>query len=166
LTENIITGCTAALNRAALNLVRNPGDVELIYFHDWWLYLVVSAFGEVHADPEPTVLYRQHGGNAIGMGAGINRYVTILRFLRRESWVRIMFNQIENFRTIYATQLSTDKKSTFNIFLGSHKRRNQVRLVFSLRRFRQTWLSEFLFRTLLLCNFLGGRSGMSKSTEN
>ncbi len=98
LAENIVTGCTAALNPAAARLVTQYGDVSKIYFHDWWLYLVIAAFGRVVFDPEPRIPDRQHGNNAIGMGSGVGRYLAILRFVRRQSWTHIMFNQIENFR--------------------------------------------------------------------
>src|SRR5687767_4472450 len=70
LTENIITGCTAALNRPALELLQRAGVPDGVHFHDWWLYLVVSAFGSVVYDNQPALLYRQHGGNVIGHGAG------------------------------------------------------------------------------------------------
>lgn len=66
LTQNIATGCTVMLNRAATLLVAGsePPPVSL---HDWWSYLVVAAAGgQVVADDAATVLYRQHGRNAVG----------------------------------------------------------------------------------------------------
>ncbi len=66
LTQNIATGCTIMLNPAAAALVAGstPPPPTL---HDWWSYLVVAAAGgRIIADPEATVLYRQHGGNAVG----------------------------------------------------------------------------------------------------
>ncbi len=66
LTQNIATGCTIVLNGAAAALVagsRAPGGT----LHDWWCYLVVAgAGGVVQMDDTPLVLYRQHGGNAVG----------------------------------------------------------------------------------------------------
>ena len=66
LTQNIATGCTVMLNPAAQRLAarHEPPDGTL---HDWWAYLLVAAAGGVViADPEPTILYRQHGRNAVG----------------------------------------------------------------------------------------------------
>jgi len=77
MVENIATGCTVVLNRAARDLVVSrpwPGAV----LHDWWCYLVVSAFGRVIWDSEATLLYRQHGANAVGTGGGPAQ-----RFLRK-----------------------------------------------------------------------------------
>jgi hypothetical protein len=74
LTRNIATGCTVMLNPAAVRLLTAmrapPGTL-----HDWWAYLVVTAAGgDVVVDDEPTVLYRQHQTNAVGVK---------LSFLRR-----------------------------------------------------------------------------------
>lgn len=66
LVENIVTGCTAMLNRPALDLVRGR-PLPDVAFHDWWLYLAVTgAGGRVIFDPEPALRYRQHGGNVTG----------------------------------------------------------------------------------------------------
>ena len=67
LTQNIATGCTVMLNADAVRLIagtREPPDT----LHDWWAYLVVTAAGgRVLIDDEPTVLYRQHDRNAVGV---------------------------------------------------------------------------------------------------
>ena len=34
--------------------------------HDWWAYLVATAFGRVVYDKTPQVQYRQHAGNVAG----------------------------------------------------------------------------------------------------
>jgi hypothetical protein len=80
LTQNIATGCTVMLNADAVRLIaatRAPPDT----LHDWWAYLVVTAAGgRVLIDDEPTVLYRQHAGNAVGVPlSGLRRGITALR---------------------------------------------------------------------------------------
>ena len=70
LLQNIAAGNTILLNRAAMNLVRRCGMPD-IPAHDWWLYLLVSGCGgRVIHDPEPTLYYRQHGGNEVGVNRG------------------------------------------------------------------------------------------------
>ncbi len=64
LVQNVVTGCTVMMNRSLLNLVR-PVDGGVIG-HDWWLGLMASAFGEIIYLPQATMLYRQHGKNAVG----------------------------------------------------------------------------------------------------
>lgn len=166
LTENIVTGCTAAMNRAALALVTRNGDPRLIHFHDWWLYLVISAFGTVIVDPEPTILYRQHGGNAIGMGSGLGRYLKILRFLRKTNWVHIMFNQIENFRMIHTVSLSAENSRLLDRMFNPRERASIFRLITSLVRYRQTLLSDILFRMILIFEILMGKGLLPQGERN
>ncbi len=75
LVQNIAAGNTILLNRAAADLARaaakealeTPGPAS----HDWWLYqLITGAGGSVLHDPEPALLYRQHGENQIGANDG------------------------------------------------------------------------------------------------
>ena len=79
LVQNIALGCTVVLNREARDLLRGRWPRECV-MHDAWAYLVVAALGTVVYDPEPVVLYRQHGGNRVGMGRGpVSRLVGRVR---------------------------------------------------------------------------------------
>lgn len=80
LVQNIATGCTMVLNAAARRLAAAtplPRDS----MHDWWGYLLVTGCGgRLLVDPEPAVLYRQHGGNAIGApGTAVRAWRAALR---------------------------------------------------------------------------------------
>jgi glycosyltransferase involved in cell wall biosynthesis len=157
LAENIVTGCTVALNRAALDLVLRLGNPGRIHFHDWWMYLVVSAFGTVIADPVPTILYRQHGGNVVGRGAGIRRYLVNLQFIRRKSWVHIMFSQIENFRAVHGDALSPEQRLLLDRTFNPRSAAAITRLVLLPRRYRQGLLDDILLRMLVLSEIGRGR---------
>lgn len=88
-TQNVLTGCTAMLNRRLAKLaVRMPEDV---FMHDGWIAVIASAMGAAAYLNEPTVLYRQHERNVVGVqkpkpAALVPRW----RFhdLRREQWER------------------------------------------------------------------------------
>lgn len=156
-TENIVTGCTCAINKAGLPLARQYGDPRAIYFHDWWLYLVMSAFGQVIVDREPTIMYRQHGGNAIGMGSGIGRYLAILRFLRKKNWVHIMFDQLDNFRTVHGSRLDASNRILLERYFDPQQPMAIARLLLSPIRFRQSLIGDILLRLLILGSLLSGR---------
>lgn len=64
LMSNVATGCTVAANRALYRLAAPIPEEALM--HDHWLALVAAAFGRIAYIDEPTILYRQHAGNAIG----------------------------------------------------------------------------------------------------
>jgi hypothetical protein len=64
ISHNVATGSTIMMNRALVTLVGvPPADIAM---HDWWCVCVAAAFGHVIALHEPTILYRQHGANAVG----------------------------------------------------------------------------------------------------
>lgn len=76
LTANVVTGCAAMANRALYERARPIPPVALM--HDHWLALVAATFGAIAAIDEPTILYRQHGGNTIGAW-GMGRALLIRR---------------------------------------------------------------------------------------
>lgn len=152
LTENIVTGCTAAFNRSALALLQSVGVPNGVRLHDWWLYLVVSAFGTVVIDSQPTLLYRQHGANLIGHGAGwLGRNRQIMRFLLRNDWVGILLGHIAALHQYYGNQLSTAQSTLLQryFYFSNGSAKPRWRLIFSLRQWRQSAQQEIMFRVLL-----------------
>jgi len=164
LAENIVTGCTCVVNRSALELIRLRGETNRIYFHDWWFYLVVSAFGHVVWDSEATVLYRQHGRNVIGMGSGAQRLFSIVRFIGKKNWVHIMFDQIENFRSVHGDSLSPSQRVLIERYFNPYRPGAMLRLLFTPKRFRQSWLYDVLLRLLVLATIVTGRGLTSQRT--
>jgi glycosyltransferase involved in cell wall biosynthesis len=80
LTQNIATGNTVILNAAAIRLVTATAAPPETW-HDWWCYLIVTAAGgRVLLDDRGVILYRQHGGNAVGAaGPPMQRAIAALR---------------------------------------------------------------------------------------
>lgn len=79
LFENIAYGCTVVLNRAARDLLVSQDPGAAVVMHDWWCALVIAAFGRIHYDPRPGVLYRQHGGNVVGQRGAMRQLVSETR---------------------------------------------------------------------------------------
>ncbi len=64
LVSNVATGCTVMMNRKLRDLaVPVPNEAMM---HDWWVGLLSVALGANDYVREPTMLYRQHAGNAVG----------------------------------------------------------------------------------------------------
>ena len=149
LAENMITGCTAALNAPAAQLLKRAGVAEGVHFHDWWMYLVVSAFGRVIFDPEPTLLYRQHGANQIGHGAGsLGRWLHMARFLGRNDWVGILLAQVHALWQHYGADLEPSARALIadNFELGVDTATPRWTLILRPGRWRD---QEIAFRLLL-----------------
>lgn len=64
LIQNHITGCTMMINSKLKELSLPIPDGVIM--HDWWIVLVAAAFGKIDFIQEPTIYYRQHGGNFQG----------------------------------------------------------------------------------------------------
>lgn len=157
LVENLITGCTAALNQAAVRLLQRAGVPSGVRFHDWWAFLVVSAFGTVVYDPQPTLLYRQHGGNQIGHGSGwLGRQRQIVRFLLRHDWVGILLAQVGALHQHYGGQLPSAAAAlvTRHFVFSSKGIEPTWRLILSPRRWRQHARDELPLRILLAAHKL------------
>ena len=68
LTQNIASGHTIVLNRAAQKLLLEAGPYVDVASHDWWCYLLISGCGgAVSASPYPGVRHRQHAHNSVGV---------------------------------------------------------------------------------------------------
>ena len=157
LTENIITGCTAALNRPAVELLQRASVPKGVYFHDWWLYLVVSAFGNIVYDNRPALLYRQHGGNVIGHRAGwLGRQWGVLRFLLGNDWVGILKNQVCAFMKHYGDLLPPHTRNWILRYFHTAARGGapRWRLVFNAWRWRQALIGDVALRLLLTAHML------------
>jgi hypothetical protein len=157
LTENIVTGCTAALNAPAVRLLQRAGVPPRVRFHDWWLYLVVSAFGSVVFDDQPTLLYSQHADNQIGHGAGwLGRQRRIVRFLLRHDWVGILLGQVQELMRHFGSTLPPAERALVTKYFDVQPGRAVPtwRLVFSPRRWRKDLVSELALRLLLAAHRL------------
>lgn len=95
LVQNIAAGNTILLNRTAAELARAAAPaaarVPGLPSHDWWLYqLVTGVGGTVIRDPDPTVLYRQHGRNQIGENTSwraLRTRIAMVRSGRFQRWI-------------------------------------------------------------------------------
>ena len=81
LVQNVATGCTMMMNRALRErALPIPGEALM---HDHWLSLVAACFGRMACLPQPTLSYRQHGGNQVGAQVWNLAYVWGLPFRLR-----------------------------------------------------------------------------------
>lgn len=110
LVENVVTGCTLLMNKAAVDLAL-PIPKEAL-MHDVWFLLVTTCFGKVTYLPEKTVLYRQHNQNVVGarQASWVQKlssgYAKIKQ--RKFSLLEPEIKQAESFYRQYLQRLSAD----------------------------------------------------------
>ncbi len=153
LTQNVATGCTVMLNRAAALLVAasRPSTGTL---HDWWAYLLVTAAGgRLIQDEAPVVLYRQHGQNLVGAPASMARRA--LGALRRGPVV-FMTVLREHIAALLAQPELISARARADLAILDHALRGSAACRVAAMRMpglhRQTWPETLLFR----CWFLIG----------
>jgi glycosyltransferase involved in cell wall biosynthesis len=152
LVENCATGCTLVLNRSARDLIveRLPDNVV---WHDWWCYLVVSAFGRVLFDPKPGLKYRLHAEN--DTGAGVSFREELVRRLRR-LWLPVSsflrsHAQAQEFQRLYTDLLDPHKRRILDRFVyGRNSLPARFRLAVCPDVYRQARMDDILLRMFIL----------------
>jgi glycosyltransferase involved in cell wall biosynthesis len=150
LMQNVATGCTIVMNRAARDLLAESTP-DGVFMHDAWAYLVIAAFGSVVYDPVPMVLYRQHGNNTIGRPRGwLDRLVRLVR----HGWTWPHLLQAAQFERVYGARLQgDDRRALDRLLLSRTSFRHRVRYALSLDSHRRRVRDDLAFRLL----FIAGR---------
>lgn len=152
LVQNQATGCTIVMNASARRtILKSVPDWALM--HDWWCYLVVSAFGTVIFDPEPGVLYRKHGTNVTPaaphwvaeFGNRLKRYWTDQGIVKRVT------DQAREFRSRHGHALPPEKAHMLDGFLAARRLSWFGRFRYALRSplRRNTPIDTWLMRVLI-----------------
>lgn len=148
LVENIVSGCTCVLNAAAAEVLRSGPAPRHARYHDWWCYLVISGFGEVIYDRAPTLLYRQHRSNAVGIArSAVRRGLRRLRRQFHEDPLAIMLRQASDFARCYGSALQATHADTLHALIDARQRPGwRRRLALDTRIFRQHAMDDVLLR--------------------
>ena len=152
LFENIAFGVTVVMNPAAAALVRARPPSSGFIMHDWWCALAVSGFGAVIYDPQPRVLYRQHGQNQIGQAPGrVGEWARLARlFARAPRRFWPVHAQAAEFLRLFGPDLDPGRRRLVEALVES-KRSLGVRIAYAasgdIRR--ADWLGAVVARVLV-----------------
>jgi glycosyltransferase involved in cell wall biosynthesis len=150
LIQNVVPGHTQILNRPLVESLLAGSAAEKLVV-DWWIYLLASATGDVILDTHAHVLYRQHGGNAIGSETTAwklwrNRWkrLTENNFAMAAKQANLLLDNYENKlnRAEYCGELQK--------FLNQDTFFARLRYAFSSKACRQSAVETLCFRLLFL----------------
>ena len=118
LVYKFIPGCTMVFNKELRDIV-NTFRADFVPMHDIWIYSIALAVkAKVVFDPQPHILYRQHGDNTIGQGQG-----------QMHEWHRRLkrLNSHERYRQAcellrgYAPFMGSDELETLSTFVNARR---------------------------------------------
>lgn len=72
LVNNPVVGCTVMINKTAKSIVLPVPEKAVM--HDWWMALNISRKGKVDFVREPTIFYRLHDKNSLGVSEATGKY--------------------------------------------------------------------------------------------
>jgi len=153
LVQNIVTGCTCGMNALAAKMIVEKLPNLNIKLHDWWTYLVVSAFGKVYFDNRSMIKYRQHGKNVIGAKYGFLKTMRkrIGNHLLGKKTMESLVFQAELFGKKYESEMNEDLLSIINSFVGMRcSFVKRMKWATCLRPLRQEFLSDLFLRMAFL----------------
>jgi glycosyltransferase involved in cell wall biosynthesis len=141
--NNSVTGCTCVINRGMLDVLVAKPIAEKIIMHDWWLYIVASAFGTVVYDRESFILYRQHSMNQVGMRIGFSGLLYRIKRFSKRSATTTRLTQAREFQRIYGHRLSISKKAYLAQLLACEESRlRRLGFVITRRPRRNSFFAE------------------------
>lgn len=142
LVQNIASGNTTLLNPAGARLLADAARrIGTTVVHDWLAYQVISgAGGRVVHDDRPSLLYRQHGGNAIGANDGLRAKLRRMRMLMdgtMRDWNTVNLAALHAIRDL----LGEEERAVAEAFAALRREPGMVRRLRLFRRlglYRQT----------------------------
>jgi glycosyltransferase involved in cell wall biosynthesis len=149
MVECRVSGATAVFNHAAREALLRY-DYSAAVMHDAWIYLVVTALGKAIFDPRSFILYRQHGGNAVG-GRPSAKISWQRRLDRLRGHGSSYWTQARSFLEQAAADLAPEKRVALERFVH-HRDSAAARIRFAIRPtvHYQRKRSDRYFRLLVL----------------
>lgn len=153
LIENIAVGATIMMNRFAVHKLRSQiPHFEKIIMHDWWTYLVISAFGKVIYDDVPSIYYRQHQNNVVGGQQGfIDKWFQKWINYKKHRRDKVLWNQAKEFERCWRDDLPPELERELKLFLMPNRPLGQrIKYILTTQLYRQSMLENIVFRLMMI----------------
>lgn len=155
LYECINQGMTMVINKTARDyIIKNIP--EKCFFHDWWTYMICTAFGNVVQDDVVTVKYRRAKTNATVEGQGkITLFMWRIKKLFLDYGMRDIRKQQTIFKNIFYDSLSEENKKILDTFEGEkYNFFKALKKTFYPKKIRRKLVDDLSLRILFLLGIL------------
>ncbi len=156
-TQNMVTGCTMAFNRALLEISTPIPNTAIM--HDWWLAMVCARNGKVIYIPECLVKYRQHATNTIGAQSYWRSVSAVHHWFHRwQQGNRYFYRTLAQAKKF--SEFSQPQQSNINDEANQHllefinilnkSRLSRLKSMYQLKLGQANWLTNFVLAVRLL----------------
>lgn len=101
LTENLARGCTLVFNKNLADIFEK--NENMIYMHDWYLFILALSCGSISFTEKPEILYRLHQNNYVGSP---RQFTRIYRNAPKFKFTRQQWMPLKQAMEIYASHKS------------------------------------------------------------
>lgn len=111
--QSVAAGCTMIFTKKLTEKIH--GIEATLFQHDHWMLMHAAYYGEVGYSLKKTVLYRQHGANAVGShNVGrtyfLSKFTAISKIIRRWLYIRKKFGSKVSIRKIVLAKWEINKQ--------------------------------------------------------
>lgn len=155
LVENISPGMSIVINHSLRDiLVKNK--MQKAMYHDWIIYLISSAIGNIIYDREITVKYRRHGNNVSTANKNFIQFqVWRIKQIFKKSYFKQVKEQLIEFENIYKEKLKPEDKKLLSLFTKrNYSFVNAIKKAFYPHMFRQKILDDIFMRIIFLIGII------------
>lgn len=150
LVNSKATGCTMVFNRKLCELLKSSHP-DYVLMHDAWAHKVCLAMdGKVIFDPDVHILYRQHGGNVVGVPKNfMGRIKLYYSEFQKDDQMRSRC--IQSLLDSYGDQMSPEKRRTAVIVADYRNGFSQkMKLLFNKQIKTNYWKRNLLYKIAVL----------------
>lgn len=155
LVECISLGMNMIINHSLRDiLVKNK--MQKAMYHDWIIYLISSAIGNIIYDREITVKYRRHGNNVSTANQNFIQFqIWRIKQIFKKSYFKQVKEQLIEFENIYKEKLKPEDKKLLSLFTKrNYSFVNTIKKVFYPHMFRQKILDDIFMRIIFLIGII------------
>lgn len=150
---SIASGNTFVFNKKAKELlIRYDMNKEYPLIHDWLAHKIIVMFGEIIFDSEPSLLYRQHGLNAIGSETNLVKDFTTraIRYLKTSDCERSKVAQ--SLLNTYGDEMSDEQRRLMTLFASYKNDKKAKKYLIKTNIFHTNTMRDNLLRLLFVTN--------------